>query len=63
MAFLTAHFRYPPYADWKVARMGFLLKNRKLPPGLSLLPYLLCVVLGTALPSLINFLTNLLAQW
>lgn len=55
--------RYPPYADWKVARMGFLLKNRKLPPGLSLLPYLLCVVLGTALPSIINFLTNLLAQW
>merc|ERR1719158_2378862 len=27
--------RYPPYHDWKVKRMGFLLKNRKIPDCLS----------------------------
>jgi len=38
--------RYPPYQDWKIKRMGLLLKNRKIPECLSLLPYLACFVLG-----------------
>ena len=38
--------RYPPYQDWKIKRMGLLLKNRKIPNCLSLIPYLVCFLLG-----------------
>ena len=38
--------RYPPYQDWKIKRMGLLLKNRKIPECLSLIPYLACFLLG-----------------
>ena len=38
--------RYPPYQDWKIKRMGVLLKNRKIPNCLSLIPYLVCFILG-----------------
>jgi len=51
--------RYPPYHDWKVKRMGFLLKNRKIPECLSLLPYLACFVLGMGS----TFIFKLVAQY
>merc|ERR1719189_2029990 len=38
--------RYPPYADWKINRLDFLVKNRKMPQFLKLLPYLASFALG-----------------
>eukprot|EP00092_Neocalanus_flemingeri_P103718 GFUD01132752.1.p1 GENE.GFUD01132752.1~~GFUD01132752.1.p1 ORF type:complete len:175 (+),score=57.94 GFUD01132752.1:1-525(+) len=50
--------RYPPYQDWKIKRMGLLLKNRKIPKCLSLIPYLACFLLGVASVFLVKFLAN-----
>ena len=50
--------RYPPYQDWKIKRMGLLLKNRKIPECLGLIPYLACFFLGVGS----TFLVKLLAQ-
>lgn len=50
--------RYPPYQDWKLRRMALLLKNRKIPACLSLLPYLLVFLLGLASPRLLASATS-----
>ena len=50
--------RYPPYQDWKIKRMGLLLKNRKIPNCLSLIPYLVCFFLGIGFV----FVVKLLAE-
>jgi len=48
--------RYPPYEEWKIKRLGFLVKNRKM-PSLSLLPYLACFFLGIGSVFLYNYIT------
>jgi len=48
--------RYPPYEEWKIKRLGFLVKNRKM-PSLSLLPYLACFFLGIGSVFLYNHIT------
>jgi len=50
--------RYPPYQDWKIKRMGLLLKNRKIPECLSLIPYLTCFILGVGSTFLFKLLVN-----
>jgi len=50
--------RYPPYQDWKIKRMGLLLKNRKIPECLSLIPYLACFILGVGSTFLFKLLVN-----
>merc|ERR1711970_535800 len=50
--------RYPPYQDWKIKRMGFLLKNRKIPKCLSLLPYILCFFLGASSTFILKLLAS-----
>ena len=52
--------RYPPYADWKVKRLSFLVKNRKMPAFLSLLPYLATFLMGVGSVFLYKYLTSLL---
>ena len=48
--------RYPPYADWKIKRLGLLLKNRKIPNCVSV--NLVCFLLGTGFA----FAVKLLAE-
>jgi len=54
--------RYPPYQDWKIKRMGLLLKNRKIPGFLSYLPYLFYFLLGAASPFLFQLIHDKLAK-
>eukprot|EP00092_Neocalanus_flemingeri_P035637 GFUD01038800.1.p1 GENE.GFUD01038800.1~~GFUD01038800.1.p1 ORF type:complete len:510 (-),score=146.39 GFUD01038800.1:299-1828(-) len=48
--------RYPPYQDWKIKRMGLLLKNRKIPKCLSLIPYISCFLFGAGSVFLVKVL-------
>ena len=50
--------RYTLAQDWKLRRMALLLKNRKIPACLSLLPYLLVFLLGLASPRLLAGATS-----
>jgi len=50
--------RYPPYQDWKIKRLGLLLKNRKIPKCLCLIPYLACFLLGVAGVFFVQFLAR-----
>jgi len=50
--------RYAPYHEWKINRLGLLLKNRKIPKFLGLLPYLACILLGASGVLLIQMLIN-----
>jgi len=50
--------RYPPYQDWKIKRIGLLLKNRKIPKCLGLIPYLSCFFLGVVGVFFVQFLAS-----
>jgi len=53
--------RYPPYAEWKINRLDFLVKNRKIPSFLSLLPYFATFALGVGSVYIYNlFMSNIL---
>ena len=53
--------RYPPYAEWKINRLDFLVKNRKIPSFLKLLPYFASFALGVGSVYVYNMLmTNIL---
>ena len=50
--------RYPPYEEWKIKRLGFLVKNRKMPSFLSVLPYVTCFFLGIGSVFMYNYITS-----
>jgi len=51
--------RYPPYADWKIKRLDFLVKNRKMPSFLSLIPYITTFILGIGSAFLYKYLLDM----
>jgi len=51
--------RYPPYAQWKINRLDFLVKNRKMPSFLNILPYIATYALGIGSVYILNFVKNL----
>ena len=51
--------RYPPYAQWKINRLDFLVKNRKMPPFLKLIPYVAVYLLGVGSFYLFNAIKSL----
>ena len=51
--------RYPPYAQWKINRLDFLVKNRKMPSFLKIVPYIATYVLGIGTVYIFNLLSNL----
>jgi len=55
--------RYPPYADWKISRLGFLLKNRDIPLKkiFTLLSYLSVFLFGVSVPFLYQWIVKELA--
>jgi len=50
--------RYPPYAQWKINRLDFLVKNRKIPSFLKLLPFIATYLLGVGSLYIFNFVRN-----
>ena len=48
--------RYPPYEEWKINRLNFLVKNRKMPSVMKLLSYLLTFFLGAGSVFLLKYL-------
>jgi len=48
--------RYPPYEEWKINRLDFLVKNRKMPSVMKLLSYLLTFFVGAGSVFLFKFL-------
>lgn len=52
--------RYPPYADWKIKRLDFLVKNRKMPSFLGLIPYITTFILGIGSVFLYKYLLNMM---
>jgi len=53
--------RYPPYADWKIKRLDFLVKNRKMPSFLGLIPYITTFILGIGSVFLYKYLLNMMS--
>ena len=51
--------RYPPYEDWKIKRLDFLVKNRKMPSFLGLIPYITTFLLGAGSVFLYKYITSL----
>ena len=51
--------RYPPYADWKTARLNFLVKNRKMPSVMGFIKYLTTFIFGAGAMLLYNYLKTL----
>merc|ERR1711990_320774 len=51
--------RYPPYAQWKINRLDFLVKNRKMPQFLKLIPYVAVYLLGVGSFYLLNIVKSL----